>query len=121
MAAWLAGAIEAPLRLAGPVEEGRDSSRLLANASLAVQRAAGVSAVPLLVPPDPQQLLEASRDARIVVVGISGCLRDGGLGVARDALATRANPPTLVVARGARPGGLAYPAGMTRFTWTIRD
>src|SRR5215470_6537461 len=51
--AWLASAVRAPLRLAGsradPNRGQRDASRLLANASLAVQRLAGVVAEPLLV------------------------------------------------------------------------
>ena len=40
-----------PVPTTGP--DGRDASRLLANASLAVQRALGVSAEPVLVPPEP--------------------------------------------------------------------
>src|SRR5262249_49797681 len=45
LGAWLAGNWDVPLRLAGPaVEGGRDASRLLASASLAVQRALGVAA-----------------------------------------------------------------------------
>ena len=119
VAAWFAQAVEAPLRLAGPNDAGKDSSRLLASASLAVQRAVGVSAAPQLVEPDPERLLEASRDARIVVVGLTSRWRAEGLGAAREALASRVRPPTLVVRRGARPGGLASPAGVTRFTWTI--
>ena len=119
VAAWFAQAVAAPLRLAGPNDAGKDSSRLLASASLAVQRAVGVSAEPQLVEPDPVRLLEASRDARIVVVGLTSRWRAEGLGAAREALASRVRPPTLVVRRGGRPGGLASPAGVTRFTWTI--
>ena len=51
LGAWLAGALDAPLRLAGPRETDRDASRLLASASLATQRAFGVTAEPLLVEP----------------------------------------------------------------------
>ena len=53
----------------------------------------------------------------------SGCRRGGtyeGLGPARLALARQATPPTLFVHRGLRPGGLAPPAALTRFTWSIR-
>ena len=52
LGAWLAGAWDVPLRLAGPSLDGRDSSRLLASASLAVQHALGVAAEPLLLAPD---------------------------------------------------------------------
>src|SRR5581483_6654648 len=51
VAAWLARAVQAPLRLAGPVVAHADASRLLANASLAVQRALGIAAEPLLIEP----------------------------------------------------------------------
>ena len=48
LGAWLARAYDAQLLLAGASvgETGRDASRLLANASLAVQRALGVTAEP---------------------------------------------------------------------------
>src|SRR4029077_10655383 len=44
LGAWAAGALDVPLRLAGPREgaDGRDASRLLASASLAVQLTLGV-------------------------------------------------------------------------------
>ena len=53
LAAWVAGALDVPLVLAGPRESagGQDASRLLANASLAVQRTLGVAAEPLLLEP----------------------------------------------------------------------
>ena len=54
LAAWLARNDEVPIRIAGPIEKARDSSRLLASASLAVQRALGVHAEPLLVEPGPE-------------------------------------------------------------------
>src|SRR5262245_3669403 len=48
LAAWLAWALDAPLRLAGPRQgvTDRDASRLLANASIAVQRTLGVVVEP---------------------------------------------------------------------------
>ena len=65
LGAWLAGSWQVPLRLAGPaVEGGRDSSRLLASASLAVQRALGVAAEPLLVEPGPDALVAAAAGRR---------------------------------------------------------
>ena len=123
LGAWLARNTTAPLRLVGATQgsEGRDASRLLASASLAVQRAFGVPAEPLLVAPDADALLLAAADAAVVVVGLTERWRRDGLGVARTALATRGAGPTLLVRRGGRPGGLAPRAADTRFTWTLTD
>jgi DNA-binding SARP family transcriptional activator len=120
LGAWLAGAWQVPLRLAGPSVEGRDSSRLLASASLAVQGALGVAAEPLLFAPGPDQLVAASQDAALVVAGLSDRWRKEGLGKARGALARSATPPLLLVRRGLRPGGLAPRESLTRFTWSLR-
>ena len=68
--------------------DGRDASRMLANASLAVQRALGVWAEPLLVEPDPPALVAAARDAQLVVVGLTERWRHEGVGRTRTALAT---------------------------------
>ena len=120
LGAWLAGSWKQPLRLAGPaVDGGRDSSRLLASASLAVQRALGVAAEPLLVKPGPDALVAAADDAGVVVVGLSDRWRKEGLGPARSALAA-AGQPTLLVRKGLRPGGLAPPENLTHFTWSLR-
>jgi DNA-binding SARP family transcriptional activator len=120
LGAWLAGAWDVPLRLAGPSVEGRDSSRLLASASLAVQRALGVAAEPLLLPPGPEGLVRAAQDAALVVAGLSDHWQKEGLGPTRGALTASATPPTLLVRRGLRPGGLAPRESLTRFTWSIR-
>jgi DNA-binding SARP family transcriptional activator len=120
LGAWLAGAWQVPLRLAGPSVEGRDSSRLLASASLAVQRALGVAAEPLLLAPGPEELVRASRQAALVVVGLPDHWQREGLGTARGALAQHATPPALLVRRGLRPGGLAPRESSTRFTWSLR-
>jgi DNA-binding SARP family transcriptional activator len=120
LGAWLAGARSVPLQLAGPSEAGRDSSRLLASASLAVQRALGVAAEPVLVEPGPDALVAAADHAGVVVVGLSERWRKEGLGPARSALATSARPPVVLVRRGLRPGGLAPNASLTRFTWSLR-
>jgi DNA-binding SARP family transcriptional activator len=120
LGAWLAGGWGMPLRLAGPaVEGGRDASRLLASASLAVQRALGVAAEPLLVDAGPDALVTAAAEAGVVVVGLSDRWRKEGLGPVRSALATSGRP-TLLVRRGLRPGGLAPPENLTRFTWSLR-
>ena len=120
LGAWLAGSWRVPLRLAGPAPAGaKDASRVLASASLAVQRALGVAAEPLLVEPGPERLVEAAREAAVSVVGLPEGWRTGGLGPARAALAASGRP-TLLVRKGLRPGGLAPPENLTRFTWTFR-
>ncbi len=118
--AWIAGALEVPLRLAGPKEADRDASRLLANASLATQRAFGVTAEPLVVQPGAEGLVAAAEDAGLVVVGLTDRWQRGGLGEVRSALAATARPPVLLTRRGMRPGGLAPAESLTRFTWSIR-
>jgi DNA-binding SARP family transcriptional activator len=124
LGAWLARATDERLRLAGvaavPEHGRRDASRLLSHGALAVQRVLGISAEPLLTPPGEEGMLEASRDAGLLVVGLSTRWHREGLGQARLRLAREATPPTLLVRRGLRPGGLAPPASLTRFTWSIR-
>ena len=61
LGAWLAASTGAPLRLLGAAGEGEgedDASRLLATASLLVQRFVGVAAEPLLAEPGREGLLE---------------------------------------------------------------
>jgi DNA-binding SARP family transcriptional activator len=124
LGAWFAQAEQAPLRLAGaaavPEQGRRDASRLLSHGALAVQRVLGISAEPLLTPAGEEGMLEASRDAGLVVVGLSTRWHREGLGPARLRLAREATPPTLLVRRGLRPGGLAPPPALTHFTWSIR-
>lgn len=124
LGAWLAKANGVPLRLAGaaalPEHGKRDASRLLSHGALAVQRVLGIAAEPLLVPPGENGMLEASHDAGLVVVGLSARWHREGLGDARLRLARAATAPVLLVRRGLRPGGLAPPAALTRFTWSIR-
>ena len=123
LGAWLADAAGVPLRLAGaaavPAEGKRDASRLLSHGALAVQRVLGISAEPLLTPPGEDGMLEASRDAGLLVVGLSTRWHAEGLGAARLRLAREAVPATLFVRRGLRPGALAPPAALTRFTWSL--
>jgi DNA-binding SARP family transcriptional activator len=125
LGAWIARAWAAPLRLLGamaaPGEGKRDASRMLSHASLAVQRALGVVAEPVLVAPGEQGILAASADARLLVVGLSARWHREGLGPARLAFARHAMSPVLLVRRGLRPGGLAPPASLTRFTWSVRS
>jgi DNA-binding SARP family transcriptional activator len=122
LAAWLALATDAPLRLVGTLAAApgrRDASRLLADASLAVQRVVGVAAEPVLAEPSERELVAAVASASLVVVGISESWRRQGIGESRRALVREAGPPTLLVHDGPRPGGLAPPEGRTRFGWTV--
>ena len=120
LGAWLAGAWNVPLRIAGPTLEGRDSSRLLASASLAVQHALGVAAEPLLLAPGPEALAHASHDAALVVIGLSDRWQTEGLGTTRSAFTELSTTPMLLVRRGLRPGGLAPRASLTRYTWSLQ-
>ena len=117
--AWIARGQDVPLLLAGSGRGPRDASRLLANASLAVQRALGVAAQPLLVEPRAEDLVRAADEAALVVAGLSDRWRKDGLGPVRSTLATEARPPVVLVRRGLRPSGLAPPESHTRFTWSI--
>jgi DNA-binding SARP family transcriptional activator len=121
LGAWLARGRGSSLQLAGATAgvDGRDASRLLANASIAVQRALGVAAKPVLVEPDPEALVAVAAGAGTIVVGLTDRWRREGLGRARTALATQTATPAVLVRRGVRPGGLAPRGTETRFTWTI--
>jgi DNA-binding SARP family transcriptional activator len=121
LGAWLARASSVPLHLVGASTgaAGRDASRLLASASLAVQRGLGVAATPVIVEPTPDALVALALEAGLVVVGLTERWRREGLGPARTALATTGNVMTVLVRRGLRPGGLAPREGETRFTWTL--
>ena len=96
----------------------RDASRLLASASLALQRGAGVRAETLLTGDGAVGILEAATGAAALVVGLSDRWQTEGLGTARTQLLRDAPCPVLLVRRGVRPGGLAPPEARTRFTWS---
>ena len=123
LAAWIAGASGAPLVLvgtAGDVEAGqRDASRLLAVASMMVQGLVGIVAEPLLVEPGPQGLVEAAAGAGLLVLPFPEDWRSAALGPVRTSAAQGADTAVLLVRRGLRPGGLAPPENLTRFTWTV--
>ena len=97
LGAWLARAAGVPLQLAGaaapPTQGKRDASRLLSHASLAVQRVLGVSARAAARRAGRGGMLEASRDARVLVVGLSERWHREGLGPARLRLAREARRP----------------------------
>ena len=121
LAAWIAAANGAPLRLlgsAGRREDGRDASGLLANASLVVQQFAGVSTEPILAEPGRDGILAATAGAGLLLVGLSERWRKEGLGETRRAIARSAPAPIVFVRRGERPGALAPATELTRFGWS---
>lgn len=123
LGAWAAGALGVSLLVAGPLQGpgGRDASRLLASASLAVQRTLGVAAEPLLLAAGREGLLAATEEMALVVVGLTDRWQREGLGPVRESLVRGSVPPVVLVRRGLRPGGLAPREGLTRFTWTLRS
>jgi DNA-binding SARP family transcriptional activator len=123
IAAWMSRSLGTSLRLVGtagdPASGRRDASRLLARASLMVQQAIGVATEPLLIEAGHRGLIGATAEAGLLVLGFSPRWRQEGLGDVRLAVVRDASPPTLLVRRGVRPGGLAPRESMTRFTWTL--
>jgi hypothetical protein len=122
LGAWTARAHGVSLRLLGTSADGdagRDASRLLAVASLAVQRLVGIAAEPRLVPAGSEAVLEQAADAGLLVLGLPERWRQEGLGEARRAVAAGAGVSVLLVRRGVRPSGLAPPESLTRFTWSL--
>jgi len=122
LGAWVATALDRPLRLIGATDGGsggRDASRLLADASLIVQHTTGVLAEPLLGPPGIQAVSELAVGAGLLIVGLSDRWRTEGLGLTRSALVETPPAPTVLVRRGLRPSGIAPQATLTRFTWSI--
>ena len=122
LGAWAARAFDTPLRLMGAAsgsENGRDASRLLADASLIVQRTAGVMAEPLLAPPGRGGVFSAASGAGLLVVGLSERWRQEGLGRVRNSLVESPPAPTVLVRRGPRPGGLAPAQTATSFGWSL--
>ena len=123
LGALLARAGRLPLRLVGAVGGGngggRDASRLLADASLIVQRCAGIAAEPVLGAAGVQGVLTAAADAAVLVVALSERWQTEGLGAVRSQIARRSTVPTVFVRRGTRPGGLAPPESRTQFTWSL--
>ena len=117
LAAWIARAHDLPLRLLGTeAQEGRrDASRLLASASLALQRFAGTTAEPVLVPLGADGILEEA--GSLIVASLPA----QGLDRTRSELAERTKVPLLLVRGGLRPGGLAPEQTLTRFSWSLSD
>jgi DNA-binding SARP family transcriptional activator len=115
LGAWLARAHGIPLRLLGVEASGdrRDASRLLAGASLALQRFGGIAAETALVEPGADGVL-AQRGAAIVA-----SLPRAELDRTRSDLLARADVPVLLLHGGLRPSGLAPDRTLTRFSWSL--
>jgi DNA-binding SARP family transcriptional activator len=115
----VASATGVPLRLIGAASDdrpdGRDASRLLADASLIVQRRSGVVAEPVLARPGRRGVIEHARGAGLLVVGFPDRWREEGFGRVRDALVADPPAPTVFVRRGAAADAPA----LTRFTWSL--
>ena len=122
LAAWLASALGTTLRLLGteadPALGRRDASKLLARASLLVQQIVGIVTEPRLIEPGDAGVVEAAKDARVLVIGLSDRWREEGIGTVRAAVANAAPAPILFVRSGLSTRGLAPSQTMTRFTWT---
>ena len=123
LAGWLASVGDGRLTLVGmgadPARGRRDASRLLADASLAVQRVVGVSAEPMLAEPTQDGLAQALQGAGVIVAGFpSRWLAEGSS--ARPAFVERSTAPVLLVWRGERPGGLAPHESWTHFSWSLQ-
>ena len=123
LGAWAATVLDRPLRLIGAADGGpgdRDASRLLADASLIVQHTTGVVAEPVLGRPGQHGVAELAQGAGLLVLGLSERWRAEGLGRTRSALVAAPPAPTVLVRRGLRPSGIAPPATLTRFTWSLQ-
>jgi DNA-binding SARP family transcriptional activator len=122
LGAWLARTMGRPLQLVGAADRrrnGRDASRLLADASLIVQRTAGIVAEPVLAAGGRGGVAKAADGAGALIVGLSERWREDGLGRTRGELLKRPPAPLVFVRRGTRPGGLAPPETRTRFSWSL--
>jgi len=121
LGAALARASGRPMRLVGAASDhradGRDASRLLADASLILQRSSGVLAEPLLATPGRSGLLALAADAGLLVVGLSEHWREEGLGRVRGELVAAPPAPTVLVLRGPTRDGAG--ASATRLSWSV--
>jgi DNA-binding SARP family transcriptional activator len=117
LGAWLARAHDLTLRLLGVESKGprRDATRLLAGASLALQRFAATTAEPVIVPPGADGIL--AQAGSLVVAS----LPPDGLDATRQSLIERTAVPLLFVRPGLRPSGLAPDQTLTQFSWSLRD
>jgi DNA-binding SARP family transcriptional activator len=115
LAAWIARAHSLTLMILGTeaLDDRRDASRLLASASLALQRFAGTSAEPVLVRPGAAGILR--QRGSLIVASLPTLQLDR----TRAELAERTRVPLLLVRSGLRPSGLAPEQTLTRFSWSL--
>ena len=121
LAAWIASATGAPLKLigAGNGNGGGDASKVLDSASLVVRQLAGIDTEAVLVNMSNGGIVPATQGAGLLVVGLSDRWKSEGLGAVRAAIAKAAPAPILFVRRGTRPGALAPRTGdVTKFAWS---
>jgi DNA-binding SARP family transcriptional activator len=113
LGAWIARSAHSGLKLVGAKRRRgkRDASRLLADASLAVQYTFGVTAEPLLIRAGTDDLVESAEEAALLIVGLSDRWHGEGLGEFRTRLVRECAAPVLFVRRGVRPSGLAPHGG----------
>ena len=119
LAAWIARASGTTLRLLGREADlgsnKRGASRLLASASLLVQRVVRVPTEPMLLKAGPEGILRAADEGSLLVFGLSDRWRQEGLGETRLAIAREAACPTLLVRKGLRdPNSMMSPAAASR-------
>ena len=124
LGAWFARANDAPLRLAGaaavPEQGKRDASRLLSHGALAVQRVLGISAEPLLTPPGEEGHAGGEPRRRPARRRAVDEVAPRGPRPGPPQTRQRGHSAHAARAAGSTPGGLAPPAALTRFTWSIR-
>jgi DNA-binding SARP family transcriptional activator/nucleotide-binding universal stress UspA family protein len=120
LAAYLARLRDAPLVLMGAAAQGgADASRMLAVASLIVQRTVGVIPEPVIIASGAAGVLDHARGAGLIVVGVSTRYGTEGLGRTRETIVREAGVPVLAVRHGRRPGLLTPPERLTRFGWSL--
>jgi DNA-binding SARP family transcriptional activator len=122
LGARVARASDEALRLVGATgddSDERDASRLLADASLVLQRVTGIVAVPLLAAPGGAGLVDAAADAGVLVVGLPDSWRTDGLGSLRRTLAAEPPCPLVFAVRGSRAGVGAVSLPFSRFRWSM--
>jgi DNA-binding SARP family transcriptional activator len=120
LAAWMARARGARLRILGGMDDGnsaRASSRL-AMAALIVQRFVGVETTTALIRPGAEGIVDSADGAGLLVLPASA--NEPDVGGTRRQIAEDAPCPTIVLWQGARPSGLAPADTVTRFSWSVR-
>lgn len=124
--AWAATAASVRFVLVGGREtsdsdEADDASRLLANASLALQQTARIDAeVRLIESGHAPEFLRAFDSASLVVAGLPEHWRtEAAIGPLRLSFCQQSQTPVLFVRKGSRPGGLAPRDSMTTFGWSL--